>query len=186
MLRPNRNAINHPNVILRKTRRHCMSDMVAIVAKQQYRAEHLWRLCLDHQYQVREDFAKWRVSGNHLLDALLLRAKLSVILSSRNDVRRGDGRPHGRQFLSLRNSKFSLLLIGHLCLSFPRRPFYAWYVTKAILRRQRQCPLTVKVEEVQNAPNSRDNQPKKVEEKHHAFHLRIFFGKNHSAVWTTP
>jgi hypothetical protein len=35
-------------------------------------------------------------------------------------------------------------------------------------------------------PISGNNQPKKVEKKHHAFHLRIFFGKNHSAVWTAP
>src|SRR6266542_1602410 len=44
--------------------------------------------------------------------------------------------------------------------------------------------LTVAVEAVQNAPNLRDNQSKNVEERHHAFHLRIFFGNNHSAVWT--
>src|SRR5882724_6350777 len=132
MLWPNRLAINHLNVILRKTRRHCMSDMVAVVAKQQYRTEHLWRLRLDHQHQVREDFAKRRVIGNHLHDAFLLRAKLSVILVGR----RGDGRQGGSHFLSLRSSKFSLLLIGHLSLCSPRRLFYAWYVPKAILRKQ--------------------------------------------------
>src|SRR6266404_3305812 len=101
MLRPNRTAINHHNVIFRKTRRHRMTDMVAVCAKQQYRAEHLWRLRLNHQHQVREDFAKRSVSGNHLLDALLLRAKLSVILlSRRDDIRQGR-----RHFLSFRSSK---------------------------------------------------------------------------------
>src|SRR6266478_6171822 len=131
MLRPNGTAINHLNVTLRKTRRHCMSDMVAVVAKQQYRAEHLWRLRLDHQHQVREDFAKRRVRGNHLHDALLLRAKFVILPSTPRDIRQG-----GRQFLSLRSGKFSLLLIGHLYLCSPRRLFYARYVTKAILRRQ--------------------------------------------------
>src|SRR5258705_1092201 len=160
MLRPNRTAINHLNVTLRKTRRHCMPDMVAVVAKQQYRADHLWRLRLDHQHKVREDFVKRRVIGNHPHDAFLLRAKLSVILvSKRNDVR-----PHGRHFLSLRSSKVGLLLIGHLSLSFRWRLFYAWYVRKAILRRRvspsDRWPLTAAVEDVQNAPNSHDNQPK--------------------------
>src|SRR5258705_10341533 len=121
MLRPNRSAINHLNVILRKTRSHCMSDVVAVVAKQQDRTDHLRRLRLDHQPQVREDFAKWRVSGNHLQDALLFGAKLSVILVGR--------RSDGRDFTSLRRSKFRLLLIGHLSLCSPRRLSYAWYLT---------------------------------------------------------
>src|SRR6267154_946608 len=86
MLRSNRTAVNHLHVILRKARRHCMPDMVAVVAQQQDRAEHLWRLRLDQQHQVREDFAQRRVSGNHLLDALLLRAKLSVTILSRRFV----------------------------------------------------------------------------------------------------
>src|SRR5207244_6553502 len=36
MLRSNRTAVNHLNVTIRKIRRHCMSDVVAIVAKQDY------------------------------------------------------------------------------------------------------------------------------------------------------
>ncbi len=50
--------------------------MVAVIAKQQYRAEHLWRLRLDHQHEVRKDIAQRRASGNHLVDAFLLRAKI--------------------------------------------------------------------------------------------------------------
>src|SRR6266566_4083932 len=157
MLRPDRTAINHLNVTLRKTRRHCMSDMVAVGAKQQYRAEHLWRLRLDHQHKVREDFAERSVIGNHLHDALLLRAKLSVILSSRNDVTRGDDGPHGRQFLSLRSSKFSLLRIGHL---FVRSSAAILRLVRNESYIERKWPLTVAIEEVQNAPNSRDNQRK--------------------------
>src|SRR5258705_1557583 len=150
MLRPNRTAIDHLNVILRKTRRHCMSDMVAVVAKQQYRADHLWRLRLDHQHQVREDFAKRRVSGDHLLDAQLLQAKWFVILPcSPNDVRRGDGRPYGRHFLSLRSSKVSLLLIGHLVCA-------PWAAILRLARNeshiQRECSLTVAVERVRMRP----------------------------------
>src|SRR6266480_3426471 len=126
MLRPNRTAINHLNVILRKTRRHCMFDMVAVVTEQQYRAEHLWRLSLDHQHQVREDLAERRVSGNHLQNALLLRTKFSVILLNR----RGDGRS-GRHFPSLCSSKFCLFVIFHLFV-LSSAAFYAWYVTNTM------------------------------------------------------
>src|SRR5882762_611738 len=60
MLWPNWAAVNHLNVILGKARRHRMLDMVAVVADQKNGADHLRRLFLDNQQQLREDFLKRR------------------------------------------------------------------------------------------------------------------------------
>jgi hypothetical protein len=83
-----------------------MPDVVAVVADLQHGAEHLRGLRLDQQHQAREDFAKRRVSRNHLLDPTLRRKELFVILLGSAD---------SREFLSLRKFRlFGLLRIGHL------------------------------------------------------------------------
>src|SRR5688500_11928140 len=99
MLWPNWTTVDRLNIMLGKTRRHYMLDVIAVVADQQYRSEHLRRLLFNHQHQAREDFVKRRVSSNHFHDPLLRCAEARVV----------QGSADGGVFLSLRSRQVGLL-----------------------------------------------------------------------------